>query len=44
MVKKELVIGPSQLQAVIVNPACPSFILDRDFELIGRVVHRSGRL
>jgi phage repressor protein C with HTH and peptisase S24 domain len=44
MVKKVQVIGPSQLQAVSVNPAYPSFMLDGDFELIGRVVHRSGRL
>jgi len=44
MVKKVQVVGLGQLQAVSLNPAYPSFMLDGDFELIGRVVHRSGRL
>ena len=44
MVKKVQVVGPGQLQAVSLNPAYPSFMLDGDFELIGRVVHRSGRI
>jgi len=44
MVKKVQVVGPGQLQAVSLNPDYPPFMLDGDFELIGRVVHRSGRM
>jgi len=44
MVKKVQVVGPGQLQAVSLNPAYPSFLLDGDFDLIDRVVYRSGRL
>ena len=44
MVKKVQVVGPGRLQAASINPAYPPFVLNGDFELIGRVVHRSGRM